>query len=114
LFEGTPDEMYASLNKTLGNLPPQTKIYFGHEYTRANLEFALSLEPGNQAVKEKLATIKGQGVTTPSTLEAERLTNPFFRHDSSEIQAIVKQKEPDNDLAPASIFRVIRALKDRF
>jgi hydroxyacylglutathione hydrolase len=52
LFEGTPAQMYESLNVKLGSLPDSTRVFFGHEYTAKNLEFAAHVEPGNQAVRE--------------------------------------------------------------
>lgn len=75
VFEGTPDMMYASLTK-LAALPPSTRVYFGHEYTAANLKFALHVEPNNAAIAARM-----EGVTTPSTpstIGDERTTNPFL------------------------------------
>lgn len=74
--EGDPDMMYASLMK-LAALPPETKIYFGHEYTAANLQFAAAVEPDNAAVAHRAATLPTP--STPTTLELERATNPFLR-----------------------------------
>jgi hydroxyacylglutathione hydrolase len=75
VFEGTPEMMYASLTK-LAALPPTTRVYFGHEYTAANLKFAAHVEPANQAIATRLASVKAP--TTPSTIADERATNPFL------------------------------------
>src|SRR3954471_17899813 len=72
LFEGTPAQMYESLNVTLAALPDSTLVYCGHEYTASNLRFAAHLEPANIAITEKakrVAEQRAQGVpTVPSTL----------------------------------------------
>lgn len=118
LFEGTPANMYASLNEVIGGLPELTKVYFGHEYTENNLRFAQALEPGNAAVRERLEAVRKTRAsgeyTTPSTLAEEWRTNPFMRCDSEEIKARVKQEEPGNDLSPEAVLRVVRQMKDSF
>ena len=118
IFEGTATDMYRSLHEKIGNHPPQTNVFFGHEYTESNLKFAKSIEPGNPWVLKKLEETQklrqaGQ-FTTPSTLASEWRTNPFMRCDSPEIQKTVQRHEPHNDLSPASVLRVIRQLKDAF
>ncbi len=118
LFEGTPGQMHHSINQVIGSFPDHTQIYFGHEYTQNNLEFAQSVEPGNRWIQTKLEEVRqlrrsGKG-TTPSTLESEKLTNPFMRDHSPEIQNTVKQQDPSNNLSPASILRVIRRMKDNY
>jgi len=118
LFEGTPADMHVSLNQKIGGHDPETKLYFGHEYTANNLKFALSVEPGNQKAREKLARVealraKGE-YSTPTTLAEEWDTNPFMRCDSLEIQEAVRRADPGNDLAPVSVLRVVRQLKDQF
>ena len=76
LFEGTPEMMHRSLTGTLAQLPPDTKVYCGHEYTAANLRFAATVEPGNAAVRDKLAWATAQGEkqqpTIPSTIATLR------------------------------------------
>ncbi|MCZ6645998.1 MAG: hydroxyacylglutathione hydrolase [SAR324 cluster bacterium] len=118
LFEGTPANMYASLNKVIGGLPETTRVYFGHEYTENNLRFAQFVEPDNTAVSEKLAQVKkaraSGAFTTPSTLGDEWRTNPFMRCESEEIVARVKQEDPANDLQPISVLGVVRRMKDSF
>jgi hydroxyacylglutathione hydrolase len=118
LFEGTPDMMYRSLNETIGALPETSRLFFGHEYTEKNLLFAAQVEPDNAAVAQKLASVRElrrQGrSTTPSLLRDEWATNPFMRCGSETLRRRVRQEEPGNDLAPASVFAVVRRLKDRF
>jgi len=118
LFEGTPEEMYNSLHKKIGSAPASTKVYFGHEYTDQNLSFALTVEPENSRLKERLESVREElsagRITTPTTLALEWETNPFLRCDSPEVQSTVKTQEPAGDLSPASVFRVVRALKDQF
>ncbi|HEY0253296.1 MAG TPA: hydroxyacylglutathione hydrolase [Kofleriaceae bacterium] len=82
VFEGDAEMMYASLQK-LSKLPDATKIFFGHEYTVANLKFAQAAEPENGAVKEKLAAL--QMPSAPSNIRDELATNPFIRaNDATE------------------------------
>jgi hydroxyacylglutathione hydrolase len=117
LFEGTPAQMYESLNVTLGALPDDTLVYCGHEYTASNLRFAAHVEPGNAAVAAKAARVaeqRAQGLpTVPSTLAEEKATNPFLRCDSSEIIAHVSSAL-SADRSPAAILGAVRAAKDKF
>jgi len=76
VFEGDPPMMYESLHK-LAQLPDRTKIYFGHEYTAANLKFAAAAEPDNGSVREAMQALHTP--STPSTVAQERATNPFIR-----------------------------------
>ncbi|XP_069859892.1 hydroxyacylglutathione hydrolase, mitochondrial isoform X3 [Dipodomys merriami] len=82
-YEGTADEMCKALLEVLGRLPPDTKVYCGHEYTINNLKFARHVEPSNAAVQEKLAWAKEKYAigepTVPSTLAEEFTYNPFMR-----------------------------------
>lgn len=81
LFEGTPQQMYASLQR-LAALPDQTKLYCAHEYTLANARFAVHAEPDNQAIAGRLdqvTKLRGAGkITLPTTVDEERETNPFI------------------------------------
>lgn len=81
LFEGTPAQMHASLQQ-LAALPPATRLWFGHEYTAANLRFAAVVEPDNRAIAERAARLPA--CTTPTTVADERATNPFVRAGSVE------------------------------
>lgn len=118
LFEGTPQNMYESLCKTIGGLPEQTRVFFGHEYTEANLRFAAHVEPDNRDVQARLEAVRKRRqageFTTPSTLAEEWRTNPFMRVDSATIQAAVKKADPRNDLSPVNVLGTVRELKNRF
>ena len=113
LFEGTPGQMYASL-QTLKALPLSTRVYCTHEYTLANAEFALSVEPDNSDLQQKfLAVAKLRATnkpTVPTTIAEEIATNPFFRVDSISIQ-----KELDLvGAAPDVVFAALRQRKDDY
>ena len=87
LFEGDARQMYESLRR-LAALPAETRIYCGHEYTLANGRFALTVEPDNEALAERVETVarareRGE-VTLPTTIALERATNPFMRASSVE------------------------------
>lgn len=117
LFEGTPAMMHDSLNVKLAALPPDTRVYCGHEYTASNLRFAAHVEPGNAAVGAKAARVaalreKGEP-TVPSTLAEERATNPFMRCDSAEIIAHVADRL-GGSRAPEAVLGAVRAAKDAF
>lgn len=86
LIEGTAEQMYASLDR-LRDLPDDTKLYCGHEYSLANANFALSLDPNNQALLDKIAQLKklraNNVPTLPATLGAEKALNPFLTSKSA-------------------------------
>ena len=87
LFEGTPEQMYRSLQR-LTELPDDTRLYCAHEYTLANGRFAAHAEPHNRAVAERLRHViamrdAGQ-ITVPTTVAQERETNPFVRSTNVE------------------------------
>jgi len=113
VFEGTLDQMWSSLQKLMG-LPGGTVIYSGHEYTLANAAFALSIEPGNAALRARAELIKEMCAhnepTVPTTLQLELETNPFLRPDSAEIQETLGMVGADL----AQVFAEIRKRKDRF
>jgi hydroxyacylglutathione hydrolase len=82
LFEGTPEQMFGSLGK-LAELPEETRLYCAHEYTLSNGRFAAYAEPANRDIADRLAAVeelrsKGE-ITVPTTVAAERATNPFVR-----------------------------------
>jgi hydroxyacylglutathione hydrolase len=86
IFEGTPAMMHASL-EALARLPPETRVYPGHEYTLANLRFAAHVEPESEAVRARLARVvaareRGEP-TVGASLTEELETNPFLRARSS-------------------------------
>lgn len=113
LFEGTPAQMFATLS-TLADLPSDTVIYSGHEYTEANAAFALTLEPGNEALQNRVEAVKqaraADNPTVPSLLSEELETNPFLRSSSAEIRAAVGLVGAD----PVDVFTEVRKRKDNF
>lgn len=117
VFEGTPAMMYRSLNEVIGDLPADTRVYFGHEYTEKNLQFARSVEPDNDEVTRRLdevsAARRAGRFTTPTTMALERRTNPFLRCTAPGIRASAKNGGARDD-APEAVFAAIRSLKDRF
>ena len=117
LFEGDAAMMIRSLSKLM-SLPTDTRVYFGHEYTEKNLRFALTLEPNNEALREKHAWAVEQNrrhvPTTPTTIAAEKATNPFLRWDSVELRATLQRRFPDLVMDDESVFATTRALKDEF
>jgi hydroxyacylglutathione hydrolase len=80
LFEGTPQQMFASLGR-LAALPDDTKLYPAHEYTLSNARFAAHADPGNKPIADRLAEVvalRDAGeITLPTTVAQERATNPF-------------------------------------
>ena len=117
LFEGTPEQMHASLKKLMA-LADNTKVYCGHEYTESNLRFAMSVEPKNPKLASRFERVQGlrsRGIpTVPSTMEEEKQTNPFLRWDSKELQASVRSANPNTALDPVSVFAAVRKMKDSF
>ncbi len=82
LFEGTPAQMHASL-QLLCSLPDTTRLWFGHEYTAANLRFAAAVEPDHAPIAARAATLPP--CTTPTTVGLERATNPFVRAGDADV-----------------------------
>jgi hydroxyacylglutathione hydrolase len=99
LFEGTPEQMFDSLRRLAG-LPGETLVYCAHEYTLGNARFAAFAFPGDEAIAGRLAKVSAEreaGIATvPTTVAAERATNPFLR------------------AADAADFAQLRLAKDRY
>jgi hydroxyacylglutathione hydrolase len=114
LFEGTPAQMHASLGRLL-ELPGDTRVYCGHEYTESNLRFAAHCEPSSGDVaraQDRAATLRGQGKpTVGTTLDDERRCNPFVRIRSAELRATLHIAPDADDL---TAFAATRAAKDTF
>jgi hydroxyacylglutathione hydrolase len=117
LFEGTPAQMQHSL-KALRELPPETRVYCGHEYTINNLRFALAVEPENDATREYLETAKdlrSKGrPTLPSNMALEIAVNPFLRWDEPTVQKSAERKAGRSLDNPVEVFATIRQWKDGF
>lgn len=110
LFEGDAAMMHASLSRLAG-LPPETRIYFGHEYTASNLKFAAAVEPDNAAVARRAAALTTP--STPSTMAEEHATNPFLRSTEPAVIAAARGHGAVDDTA-ISVFAAIRGWKDNF
>src|SRR6056297_3436522 len=113
LFEGTPAQMWDSLQK-LAALPPETLVCSGHEYTASNARFAVTIEPENSALRSRADAIdaaRATGLpTVPSTLAEELATNPLLRASEAAIAAHLGMA----GAAPVDVFAKIRSLKDQF
>jgi len=117
VFEGTTEQMLASLSK-LASLPDATKVYCGHEYTLANIKFARAVDPHNSelAAREERATkLRAAGrPTLPSTLGEERATNPFLRCAEPVVIESANKYLGARAADPARVFAAIREWKNRF
>ena len=113
IFEGTYSQMYKSLNK-FKNYPKNTKIYCGHEYTKKNSDFCLSIDSNNLILRKKIneidQSIKNHKPTIPSILKDELECNIFLRADNLEIQKQLGINSSD----PIETFTKLRELKDNF
>jgi hydroxyacylglutathione hydrolase len=114
VFDGTIEELHQSL-LMFKNLPPSTKVFCAHEYTRQNLRFAITVEPENPAVinySRKLAQQESI-CSLPSTIELELSVNPFLR---TEIQSVIDYSRQHGALTPHSldVFKVLRSQKNTF
>ncbi len=113
LFEGTAEQMWHSLQK-LKALPAATRIYCAHEYTQANGRFALTVEPDNRQLQQRMDVINqlraNRLPTVPSTIEQELATNPFFRENSLALQETIHKVNS----SPVEVFAEVRRLKDNF
>jgi len=116
VFEGTPEQMYASLEK-LRALPDSTRVYCGHEYTLANIGFARSVEPGNGALGAREARdrkLREAGKPTlPTTLGEEKATNPFLRCLEPAVVESANKYLGARAADPVRVFAAIRDWKNR-
>lgn len=118
LFEGTPAQMADSLAK-LAALPDQTQVFCAHEYTLANLRFARAVEPGNAALLarvERDSARRAQGLPTiPSTVGAEKASNPFLRYrEPAIVAALVAAGRLAPGATPGQAFAALREWKNSF
>jgi hydroxyacylglutathione hydrolase len=116
-FEGTAQQMNTSLER-LRALPPDTKVYCGHEYTASNLRFALTVEPTNEAAlayQSIVATLRERDTPTlPSELALEVKVNPFLRCDTPAVRQAAEQHAGRALPNAADVFGVLRSWKDNF
>lgn len=117
LFEGTAEQMHASLQR-LASLPPQTLVYCTHEYTLSNLRFALAVEPNNAHLQQRQAEAAAMRErdlpTLPSTLALELATNPFLRVNEPAIQEKCTHRAEAPLASPSAVFAALRSWKDNF
>jgi hydroxyacylglutathione hydrolase len=111
LFEGTPAQMVSSMTK-MRQLPDNTRIWCAHEYTLGNLKFAVTVDPNNSELQQRLIDViaaRNQSIpTVPTNLGVEKRTNPFLRWDIPALQSSVDSQDP------IETFARIRGRKDQF
>ena len=113
VFEGSLKEMWFAIDK-LAKLPPETNIYCGHEYTEANGDFCLSIEPDNELLKQRVEEVralreKGEP-TLPTTILDELATNSFLRANDLDVKKSLGMAEAED----WEVFAEIRTRKDNF
>jgi hydroxyacylglutathione hydrolase len=113
LFEGTPQQMLHSLRR-LAQLPDDTRVFCGHEYTEANGRFALTLEPQNPVLRQRMDAVRALRhdgkPTVPSLMGQEKAANPFLRPASAQIRATLTMPAAQDE----AVFAAIRQRKDVF
>lgn len=113
LFEGSPEQMWASLER-MASLPGETLVYSGHEYTEANTRFARAIDPGHgptRARESEVLAARARGeATVPARLDLERRTNPFLRVKDADLKAVMGMPNSSD----AQVFAAIRRRKDSF
>lgn len=117
MFEGTPEQMLASLDR-LAALPADTRLCCGHEYTLANARFAAAVEPDNAVVAARsaeAAALRARGEPTlPSALAQERAANPFLRVDEAMVKSSVAERLGRDPADRVETFAELRRWKDGF
>ncbi len=115
LFEGTPQQMHASLSK-LRTLPDETRVYCAHEYTLDNMEFAQWVEPENKTLinfHQQAQDLRQNGKpTVPSVLGMEKQCNPFLRFDAPAVVEAAQRRLGRTSLEAYEVFGEIRRWKD--
>ncbi len=117
VFEGDPPMMYKSL-QSLAELPSSTRVYCAHEYTMANLAFAVAVDPKNRALAQRIVEAEKTRAknmpTVPSKISQELATNPFLRCSDAGIrQTLLAQGKLAGD-TDSEVFAAVRAWKDNF
>lgn len=117
LFEGTAEQMLASLD-AFARLPEQTRVFCGHEYTLANLRFAMTVETGNADIVDyvrKATELRACGrPTLPSTIGLEKRVNPFLRSRHENVKLSAERRAGRVLPTPVAVFAEIRSWKDTF
>lgn len=113
LFEGSPADMFGSLSR-LGELPGETRVYCGHEYTQSNGRFALTVDPDNETLAKRMEDINDlrskRLATLPTTIDFEKRTNPFMRTGDPAIRKVLGMETASD----AEVFAELRRRKDNF
>lgn len=116
LFEGTAEQMYASLGK-LAALPAEMAVYCTHEYTLSNLAFASAVEPGSRLLQEETARVRAlreRGEPSlPSSIGRELRINPFLRTAEAAVVEAARRRAPAAG-SPGEVFATLRRWKDGF
>jgi hydroxyacylglutathione hydrolase len=117
LFEGTPEQMLASLEK-LSSLPGSTRVCCTHEYTLSNLRFARAVEPNNADLIhyiERCEALRARSQPTlPSTIEQEKRINPFLRTRLAGVAEAARRHDPATPQDEVAVFAAIRQWKNEF
>ncbi len=117
LFEGTAEQMHHSLSR-LAALPPDTRVYCAHEYTAANLRFALTVEPDNSRARDYQRQVGERRArkepTLPSTMALERDVNPFLRVQEPAVRRAVAAWAGHEPASGTETFALLRRWKDGF
>lgn len=113
---GDGDELFKSIDTKLRTLPEDYRIFVGHDYSEANLKFALNIEPDNLEAKKKLEQVmenRSRGAEpAPTTIGEEKKYNPFLRYDVPGVIEELKKRNPELDTAPVSVFKELRKMRD--
>lgn len=117
VFGGSMQDMVDSLDRLAG-LPDETEVYCAHEYTLANLQFALAAEPGNAAVRQRIgedSLKRERGMPTlPSTISRERATNPFLRVMEPQVLESLRVQRGIHASTRVAAFEALRSWKNEF
>lgn len=117
VFEGSPEQMLESLHR-LRDLPEETRVLCGHEYTLKNLEFCAAVEPDNPAIEARRQWARERREagepTLPSSLAEERRINVFLRCDEDSVRSGAEQRAGHSLDREAAVFATVREWKDRF
>lgn len=117
LFEGTPQQMNASL-QNLAALPDATRVYCTHEYTLSNLHFARAVEPGNAAIVARFDEVSAWRATgrisLPSSIALEKATNPFLRCGETSVKEKIDERNGAQQRTADEVFACLRSWKDQF
>ena len=115
-FEGTPAQLFHSLQR-LAQLPGDTRVYCAHEYTAANLRFALACEPHNPDIQQRIEQVAQQRAanlpTVPSSIALEKATNPFLRCAQPELVRTLQQSGL-TDTSELGVFTALREWRNHF